>query len=240
MKLEKIIFTKSYLWFIGFFLVVIIAFWFSYFTRMLDQQNYRMHFHGITLILWCLMLIAQAYLIRANKRPIHKQVGKFSYGLVPVLFFSTLDLLHYRLRNSQTLGTMDYFFVALVVNALIVFGILYGLAIFYRKQPSLHARYMLCTIFPLFTPATDRIIFNFFKPMVQYLPTIEGNPIAPVAGFFLADLLLVGLCVWDWRSHKKFNAFPIALALLLVYHYSVLNFYKFQFWKSFSGWFVAF
>jgi hypothetical protein len=134
---------------------------------------------------------------------------------------------------------MDYFFVALVINGLIAFTVLYGLAIFYRRQPGLHARYILCSIFPLFTPATDRIIHIFLKPMVKYLPTIEGNPIAPVIGFLLADILLVALCIWDWRSHKKLTAFPIALALLLFYHFSVLNFYQFQFWKSFSVWLVS-
>lgn len=239
MKLEKALFDRSYIWFVLFFLMVMLAFWFTYFTRILDQANYRMHLHGMALILWCLMLISQAYLIRVNKRALHKQIGKFSYLLVPFMLFTTVDLLRYQLRDLPELKTMDYFFVALVINALIVFAILYGLAIFYRRQSGLHARFMLCTIFPMFTPATDRIIFIFIKPAVPYLYTIEGNPIAPVVGFFMADLLLVGLCIWDWRSHKRLTAFPVALVLLLAYHYSVLNFHKFQFWKSFSVWLVG-
>ena len=231
MKLEKTLFDKSYLWFAAFFLTVIIAFWFTYFTRILDQENYRMHMHGMALILWCLMLISQSYLIHSNKRALHRQIGKLSYALVPIMLFSTIDLLRYKLHSVPTLQTMDYFFVALVVNALIVFIILYGLAIYNRKQSGLHARFMLCTIFPFFTPATDRIIYIYIKPLVMYLPTIEGNPIAPVVGFALADVLLIGLCVWDWRSHKRISVFPIALLLLLAYHYSVLNFHQFQFWK---------
>ena len=88
-----------------------------------------MHTHGVTLILWCLMLISQAYLIRAKKYSLHKQIGKFSYVLVPLLVFTTLDLLKYRL--PATLGAMDFFSVALVVNALIAFVVFYVLAIFY-------------------------------------------------------------------------------------------------------------
>ncbi len=83
MKLEKSLSDKSYIWFIVFFAFVILAFWFTYFTRILDQENYRMHLHGIALILWCLMLIAQALLIRLNYRSLHRQIGKFSYLLVP-------------------------------------------------------------------------------------------------------------------------------------------------------------
>ena len=197
-----------------------------------------MHLHGLALILWCLMLISQAYLIRLNKRTLHKRIGKFSYVLVPFMLFTTVDLLRYKLHHVTALHTMDFFFVALVVNALVVFVILYGLAILFRKQSGLHARFMLCTVFPMFTPATDRIIYIFIKPVVPYLYTIEGNPVAPVVGFFLANVLLIMFCIWDWRSHKRLNVFPLVLILLLLYHYSVLNFYKFQFWKSFSVWLI--
>jgi hypothetical protein len=195
-----------------------------------------MHTHGVTLILWCFMLFLQAFLIRIKKHALHKQVGKFSYLLVPILLFTTLDLLKYRL--PETLGTMDYFFVALVMNALIVFVVFYAFAIYYKKQPTMHARYMVCTAFPMFTPITDRIQSIYFPSSISYLPTIEGNPVVPVVGFTIADLILLGLCIWDWRSHRRWNVFPLALACLLLYHYSVLNFYKFGFWKMFCDWFV--
>jgi hypothetical protein len=134
---------------------------------------------------------------------------------------------------------MDFFFVALVLNALIAFLILYGLGILNRKNSTIHARYMVCTIFPFFTPVTDRIIHIHLSFLLPYLPTIEGNPIAPVVGFFLAGLILVGLSIWDWLSHRRWNVFPLALIILLLYHYSVLNFYRFTFWKNFSVWFIG-
>jgi hypothetical protein len=216
---------------------MLVGFWFTYFTKLLDQENYRMHTHGVTLILWCIMLILQAYLIQAKKYSLHKTIGKFSYVLVPLLVFTTLDLLNYRLPD--TLGTMDFFFVALVVNGLIAFVIFYALAILYRKKSTIHARYMVCTAFPMFTPITDRIQYIYIPSTVSYLPTIEGNPIAPVVGFAMADLLLLALSIWDWRSHKRLNVFPLALGVLVLYHFSVMNFYKFEFWKSFSNWFVG-
>jgi hypothetical protein len=236
MSLERTLFQKSYLCFIAFFVFMLAGFWVTYFTRMLDQENYRMHTHGVALILWCLMLISQAWLIREKKYALHKQIGKFSYVLVPFMIYTTLDLLKYRLPD--TLTSMDFFFIALVVNALVAFVIFYGFAIVYRKKSMVHARFMVCTIFPMVTPISDRIIHIYFPSVVKYLPTIEGNPIAPVAGFALADLLMITLCIWDWRSHKRLDVFPIALLVLLLYHYSVLNFYKFEFWKVFSQWFV--
>ena len=238
MKLEKAINIRSYLFFIGFFLLVVTGFWFTYFTKILDQENYRMHTHGAALTLWCLMLISQAYLIRSKWNALHKRVGKFSYVLVPLIVMTTIDLLRYRLRD-QSLDTMGFFFVALVINALVALVIFYGLAIYHRKKSALHARYMICTVFPMVTPATDRIIGFHFPLLYPYLPTIEGNPIAPVAGFLLADLILVGLSIWDWQSHKRWNVFPVALLILTIYHYSVMNFYKFEFWKTFSEWIIG-
>ena len=239
MKLERNLFQKSYLYFIFFFLCMLAGFWVTYFTKIFQQENYRMHTHGLALILWCLMLIVQPYLIRTKRTRLHRAVGKFSYVLVPLLLFTTIDLLKFRLSPLPKLGTMDYFFVALVMNALLVFVILYGLAIYHRKKSIIHARYMVSTVFVMFTPITDRIIHIHFPSILAYVPQIEGNPIAPVVGFLMADLLLLGLCIWDWRSHKRWNVFPFALILLLLYHYSVLNFWKYDFWKSFSNWFVG-
>lgn len=237
MNLEKALYQRSYLSFIVFFLFMLAAFWLTFFTKLFHQDNYRMHAHGITLILWCSMLIVQPYLIRTNRNALHKSIGKYSYLLVPLMVYTTVDLLHYRLHINPTLGTMDFFFVALVLNALVAFLIFYGLAIYHRKKRTIHARYMICTAFPMFTPITDRIIFIYFPSWVGYLPTIEGNPIAPVVGFAIADLIVIGLSIWDLKSHKRWNVFPVAFVVLLLYHYSVLNFYKFDFWKAFSNWF---
>lgn len=236
MKLERTLYRKSHLYFIGFFLFMLAGFWLTYFTKILDQENYRMHTHGIALILWCLMLILQPYLIRTKYNRLHKQIGKFSYLLVPFIAYTTVDLYKYRLSELTTLSTRDYLFTASVLNALFTFLIFYGLGIYNKKKPNVHARYMVCTTFPLFTAVIDRIIMFYFAFLLPYLPSVEG-PVIQVVGLTLADLLLVGLCIWDWQSHRRLNVFPVALVIHLFYHYSVLNFYKFEFWKYFSNWF---
>jgi hypothetical protein len=239
MKFEKALYQKSYLWFIAFFLFMLWGFWFTYFTRIADQENYRMHLHGVALILWCLMLIIQPLLIRSKKVELHKVSGKLSYFIVPLLLYSTTDLLLYRLHGKEVLTDSDNFFVAMVMNALLVFVILYTLAIFHRRKGTLHARYMLSTVFPILTPITDRIISIHFPGMLNGLPEIDGIPIVPIYGFALADVLLILLCIWDWLAHRRWNVFPLVLLLLSAYHFSVLNFYKYPFWVDFCKWFVG-
>lgn len=233
MKLERAIFERSYIYFFGFFLLVLSAFWVTYITRIFDQENYRMHLHGATLFLWCLMLIIQPLLIRKKMYLVHRRIGKFSFVLVPAMVFTTFDLLRYRIKSQPTI---DYTFIALVLNALLVFIILYGLAIYYRKKSALHARYMLCTIFPFFTPATDRIISIYFPATLKHFPLLNGQPNVMLFGFVLADIILIGLCIWDWRSHQRLNVFPFALLLLMTYHYSVNTFYQYTFWQTFCNW----
>ncbi len=235
MKLERTIFEKSHVYFFVFFLMVLAAFWLTYITRISEQENYRMHLHGIVLFLWCLILIIQPLLITRRMNFLHRLIGKFSYVLVPVLVFTTFDLLRYRMRSQPAI---DYAFMALVLNALIAFVLLYGLAIYYRKKPSLHARYMICTIFPFFTPATDRIISIYLPSTLEYFPMLNGQPNVMLFGFALADVILLGLCLWDWSSHKRLNVFPLALFVLLTYQYSVNTFYQYNFWKIFCDWLI--
>ena len=235
MKLERTIFEKSHVYFLVFFLIVLAAFWFTYITRIFEQENYRMHLHGSILFLWCLMLIIQPLLIRNKMNAVHRWIGKFSFVLVPLLVLTTFDLLRYRIKSQPAI---DYAFMALVINALIAFIILYSLAIYHRKKQTLHARYMVCTIFPFFTPATDRIISIYFPSTLEYFPLLNGQPNVMLFGFVLADVILIALCIWDWRSHRRLNVFPFALVVLLMYHYSVLSFYQYNFWKTFCDWLI--
>ena len=236
MKLDRTIFQKSHLFFILFFLFMLTGFWLTYFTKLLDQENYRMHLHGVTLIAWCILLISQAYLIRVKNYSLHRQMGKLSYVIVPLIAFTTIDLYKYRLNELTTLSTRDYLFTASVLIALLTFLIFYGLAIYYKNQPTIHARYIVCTVFPMFTAIFDRIIDSYFTFLLPYFPDVDG-PVIQVVGLTLADIILFALCIWDWRSHKRLSVFPVALIIHLIYHYAVLNFYKFEFWKSFSNWF---
>ena len=128
--------------------------------------------------------------------------------------------------------------MTLVVNALVAFLLLYGLAMWYRPQPAIHARFMIATIFPLFTPVTDRLIGRYVPAIVPLVPRIDGSPVVPTAGFLLADVMLAVLSVWDWRMNKR-RVFPIALAVLIAYHASVLTFYQFGFWRAFAEWFLT-
>jgi hypothetical protein len=233
------LYQKSAFWLILFFGFAVFGFWRSYYSLPEKPISFYEHFHGISMTVWCLMLIGQAMLIRFNKFTVHRVIGKSSFILFPLLIISTFLLIQASLGSKGSVNTALLYQMSLMVNATIALTVIYGLGMYFRKDRLTHARYMVCTIFPMFTPITDRIIYNYIRPLVPLAPEIEGMPIVPFYGFFLANLIVIGLAAWDWRAHKRKDVFPIVLGILLLYHLSVFTFYRFTFWESFTVWFLG-
>jgi len=242
MKLDAALYRNSGTFFALFLLFALLAFWPSYFTRLAAQPDARFHMHGIVMTGWLALLVAQGVLIRANFRTLHKVLGLTSYLVAAALVITTVTFVHYRIGpvppGVTRLPPGVLYFLALTVNSLVAFALLYGLAIYHRHEPLVHARYMVCTVFPLFTPVTDRLIGAHLPALVQLVPRMDGAPILPVVGFVLADVLLIGLTVWDWAANKRLDVFPVALAIVAAYHVSVLTFHVLPFWQDFGLWFL--
>jgi uncharacterized membrane protein len=237
--LDRFLYTQSAFAFMVFFGLAVWAFWTSYYGKLNEDMTWAIRFHGMTMTAWCLMLIGQALLIRLKKNRLHRLIGKLSYGIVPLIVLSGAHLAHITVSDMEKGSPVYYYFIALMFNSLIVFAILYGLAMWHRKTPLTHARYMVCTIFPLFTPITDRLIYKYFDSLVPLAPALEGMPMVQVLGFAFADLLLLILLIWDWRAHKRLDVFPVALLVLGIRRLSVITFYKFPFWQKTGDWIMS-
>lgn len=238
MKLDAFLNKRVFIALIIFLLAALTAFWPGYFGRILAPLDSHLHRHGIAMTLWCVMLIAQALLIRSRQQATHRLVGKLSYVLVPVMAFTSFDLVIHSFVGTAELQIYHFYFIALSVNSILAFLLIYALAIYYRKNAAMHARFMISTIFPLFTPITDRLIFRFFRELIPYAPRIGNSPIVPFFGFALAELFLLILILWDWKSTRKPYAFLSAFGITFIYHFSVMHFYEYGFWQSFCRWFL--
>ena len=242
-RLDPPLYRLSARFLLVFLVFMVLAFWPSYFARLFEQPNLRFHAHGIVLTLWCVLLVVQPQLLRTGRRGLHRVLGKASYVLAPALVAITLSFIHYRvgagIRPGAPLALGDLYFLALTLNALAAFALLYGLAIYFRRDPQVHGRYMLCTVFPLFTPVTDRLIAGHAPQLLAFVPHVNGSPLVQVAGLALADAILLVLALWDWRANKRTNVFFAALAIVLGYHVSVLTLPFAAPWAAFCGWFLG-
>ena len=216
--------------FVVFLALTVWAFWPSYFARLFEQPTSGYHAHGIVLALWLGMLVVQAQLIRTQRRSWHRQLGKLSYVVAPGVVVITTVFVHQRvspgLVGLPQLPAMALHFLALMLLSLVAFAVFYGLAIARRRDSQTHARWMLCTVFPLVTPGHGSAHRRALAAARRLVPRIEGNPILPTVGFAAADLLLLALGVWDWRANRRLDVFPVALGVLLVYHVGTLTLHR--------------
>src|SRR5688572_1154325 len=145
-------------WFLVLLLAAMPAFWPSYFSAPPFRDDFfHVHLHGLAMFAWLLLLAAQAFLIRSGRRPLHRALGKVSYGLVPLIVASTLLLAHYRLRQGPPNAELLYFF-CVQLGLMVAFVFAYAMAIRHRREPMLHMRYMLGTALAVVDPILARLL----------------------------------------------------------------------------------
>jgi len=242
-RVPPILHRASPRFFVVFLALTVWAFWPSYFSRLFQQPSVLHHAHGIALALWLVMLVVQAQLIRTQRRPLHRQLGKASYVLAPAVVLVTMAFVHQRmapgLAGYPELPAPALHSLALMLGSLVAFALFYGFAIAKRLEPQTHARWMVCTVFPMVTPVSDRLIAANWPSLIPALPRIDGSPVLPVVGFAAADVILLVLSLWDWRANRRLNVFPVALGILLVYHVGTLTLHLQPAWNAFAVWFLS-
>jgi hypothetical protein len=185
-------------WFAAFLAFTVFAFWPSYFGKLpRGTGDVYTHLHSVLMTVWFGMLIAQPFLARGNKRPIHRQLGRLSYALVPAIAISWALLVNFRARSlPDEVFERDGKFFYLPFVASVLFLIAWGMAILRRRVTPLHARYMVCTAFTLVDPVVARILGFRFPPL--------ENPLAyQWIGYGMTELLIAILYLADRGPHRK-------------------------------------
>ncbi len=193
-------------WFAVLLVLSLIAFWPSYFGRLPAPVDVLTHVHAALMTIWLCLLIAQPFLIRRDRRPLHRLLGRTSYVLVPTIAVSWVLLTHLRASAmpDDVFEREGHFFYLPFVSA-VLFVVSWGLAIWRRRTPPLHARYMVGTALAAIDAVTARLAgFN--------LPPFENPLNYQVIGFGLTNALLIGLWLIDRGPYRR--AF---LHLLLVF-----------------------
>ena len=187
----------------------------SYFTKLWGQAtkfSFYFHFHAVCMVLWLVTVAVQPYLIRRGKRRLHKRIGRLTYGLFPVMILSILLLIHHQLVATSR-GTSTDLFIPIKDVAIMCLG--YGMAYFWKKQPALHARWMVVTIIPMIEPSLVRMLHHL-------LPTsLQANPYELTLG--VVDALLLGLAVADSKKPKVRWVFVTVLVIMILCQVIILS-----------------
>ena len=185
---------------LGYFLLLLIpltfiAFYKTYFNQFPSFEehiNSYIHLHAIIASVWILMLIIQPLLIRNKKLSWHRKIGKLSYVVFPLLILSFVPQM-VRIVNSDNPIVL---FFPLADSILLT--LFYVLAIFYRKHPPRHMRFIIGTAIVFLGPTIGRI-----GPMVLGLP----EKVTQNAQYGLIYLILFGLIMLDRKNNKKFQPY---------------------------------
>lgn len=224
---SPVIFRRSAVYLALLLPFVVAGFWPTYFSRVMLETSVRVHIHGLAMSLWYLLLVTQAFLIRVNRRPLHRKLGRFSYALVPVIALSTLTMAHHRLQESG-LNSETLFFFYVQLSLLAYFLIAYGLAIANKARPLVHARFMVCTSLALIDPIFGRILYNSFG--INY-------PLLEVLTYSLVGVILLWLAVWDARHRPVSRVFAGMLVVFVALELPTFFVYGLPGWRSFAAWF---
>ena len=226
--MEKAYKKIAYL-FVIILIIVILGFYRTYFGLFPDFEDVSVivHFHAITLSIWSLLIIVQPILIHYKKVRVHRLLGKLSYGLVPLIIYSTLALARSKFFEKQGDMTLEDNLANLFLpfSHVLLFTIFYALAIVNKRKSFIHMRYMIAASFVALAPAISRVNFNWTGIQFRTL----------TFSYIIVDLLLVGLIAYDIFNKKTYKAYFIALTLFIIVHFSTFYFVKTELWQSFSA-----
>ena len=112
---------------------------------------------------WFAMLIVQPFLIRTKRFELHRQIGKISYLLLPMVLFSiflvtkvSFDKNLARMPRPVAIGNL-----ALDIPDIFAFGLFYVLAMVNKKNSAAHMRYMIGTSLLMIGPGIGRAMIIY-------------------------------------------------------------------------------
>lgn len=226
--------TNRLIYFFIFLLLISFAgFYKTYLVKFPNFEGFTWahHFHGMIMVTWILMLIAQPIFIKTKNFRFHRIVGKASYFIFPLLLLSFFLVARAGyLRNIKIQGETE----ALAslgfsgIPDMFYISILYGLGIYYKKKTSFHLRFFACIGLMILGPGLGRFLIAVcgFPPMIAIPSMIIG-----IGGIALAWMVI--------DIMKKRSAFPIAVFLIIIAMTFVIgpNSHS-AWWQAFAKWIV--
>jgi hypothetical protein len=158
-----------------------------------DLPGRIVHLHGIVMTTWVVLFIVQVSLVATRRTRVHQRLG-IAGGILAalVVIVGILTALYAAARGASP-GPPALAFLIIPIGDMLVFSILIGLALYYRRKLQVHKRLMLLAAINLLTPAIARIPLAFI---------INGGPLA---FFGLTDLCLLACVAFDTYKHRRLH-----------------------------------
>ena len=164
------------------------------------------HAHALFFYGWLLLFVRQSALAASGQYVRHRALGLVGIALASGMFFVGTGMAIHSLKESIADGfePAARAFTIVPVSGIILFAILFVLAIANVRDSEVHKRLMLVNTVGLLQAAVGRWFVLFLAP-----PSAPGAPASPPPVFvtvmpgLAVDLLIVAGMVYDWRTRGR-------------------------------------
>lgn len=181
--------------------------------------------HGILFTSWIILFFAQVRLVAAKRTDVHRKLGVAAVALATVMpvvgFLAAVNAAKQGFTPPN--GPPPLVFMLIPLSDMVVFPILVGLGLYFRRRSDIHRRLMLLATLAILTPAIARI--PFIRPL--------GLP----AFFGTTDLFIITCLVYDrFRNGRLHPAFLWSGLFIVAMQPAKLLFAGTPLWHSIAVW----
>jgi hypothetical protein len=158
-----------------------------------DLAGRIVHLHGIVMTAWVLLFVTQISLVATRRTKIHQRLGVLGGVLAALVVIVGILTALYAAARDASPGPPALSFLIIPLGDMLIFSILIGLALYFRRKLDIHKRLMLLAAINLLTPAIARIPLDFI---------INGGPLV---FFGLTDLCVLACVAFDTFKHRRLH-----------------------------------
>jgi len=159
-----------------------------------DLPGRIVHLHGIVMTAWVLLFITQVSLVATRRTRVHQRLGIAGGVLAALVVIVGVLTALFAAARGHSPGPPALAFLVVPLGDMLIFSVLIGLALYFRRKLQVHKRLMLLAAINLLTPAIARIPLSFIA---------NGGPLA---FFGLTDLVLLAFVTYDTVKHRRLHA----------------------------------
>lgn len=186
------------------------------------------HLHGIVMTLWVVLFIAQVWLVASRRVRFHRQLGIGGAILAVLVVFVGVTTAIAATAREASQGPEPLAFLVVPLGDMLVFTLLIGAALYFRRRPEIHKRLMLLAAVYLLTPAIARIPLQFIA---------NGGPLV---FFGLTDLVVLACVVYDTILNRRLHpVFLWGTLLIIVSQPLRIMLAGTDVWMQFATWLIS-
>lgn len=206
-----------------------------YFKGLFDAPplpSLIVHLHGLTMTAWIVLFAAQVWLVRSKQIRVHQRLGYAGIALAVLVvvsgFFAAIRAGKFGSASFPP-GIPPAAFLIVPMFDLLMFIVLFGAAIYYRRKAAAHKSLMLLTA------------VNFLPPAIARIPVAGLQALGPLWFFgFPTVLALICLGLDTWRRGRLNGVFLAGTVLLIASYVVRLALMGTAVWMDVANWLITF